>query len=159
MAPKFPPHVSQRRSLSPAEVATAVAVLLTSAALTYGQGQVTFANTSSTLISTNSVRGGPPTGPISALVGRYYFALFSAPSGTVDRSSFSFIGAYATNTTVDGRLSGGRATVPGAPAGSYRSFLVWGWSANVGDNYAAVTNYLANPAFDAFYGESQIATV
>jgi len=125
----------------------------------HGQGQVIFVNTTSTLISTNSVVGGPANGPILSLPGNYYFALFSAPSGTVDRTIFTFSGAYGTNTATAGRFNGGQPSIPGEPADTVVSLLVRGWSANIGTDYASVLSYLANPTFDAWYGESQIATL
>lgn len=137
---------------------TMIAFLVTGI-FAYGQGQVVFINTASILISTNSVLGGPATGPILGPPGNYYFALFSAPSGTVDRSVFTFSGAYGTNTATAGRFNGGQPSIPGAPADTIVSLLVRGWSANIGTDYAAVQNYLANPTFDAWYGESQIAVL
>ncbi len=121
----------------------------------YGQGRVQFLNTSTTLITTNSLPGGPALGPIS---GGFYFALFSAPAGTLDPNAFLFTGAYATNSTLNpvGRLYGSQVTFPTITP---ISLLVRGWSANIGPNYSDATNYLINPTFDAWYGESQIGTI
>jgi len=123
----------------------------------YGQGQVNFANTSSTSVLTNSTVGGLPSGTIFGPPGSYYFALFIAPSGTVDRASFAFTDAYGTNTATAGRFNGGQPGLSGYSPGTTVSLLVRGWSANVGSQYSDVVNYLANPTFDAWYGESQIA--
>jgi len=126
---------------------------------THGQGRVTFANTSTTLISTNAIPGGVASGLINQPVGSYYFALFSAPSGTVDTTFFAFTGYYGTNTVTAGRFNGGQPPVPGYEPGNFVSLLVRGWSANAGHDYSSVIDYLDNPTFDAWYGESQIATV
>src|SRR6185436_3705281 len=77
------------------------------------QGTVDFGNSLSSLISTNSSPGGPPTGLISGPVGSYYFALFSAPVGATDPAQFVFVGAYATNVTIAGGLRGGFPSIPG----------------------------------------------
>lgn len=124
----------------------------------YGQGQINFNNTSTTLISTNATVSGPHTGLINGPVGSYYFAVFIAPSGTSDTTAFAFAGMYGTNTGTAGRFSGGQPGFPTYPPGTTLSFLVRGWSANIGNDYAAVTNYLVNPTFDAWYGESQVGT-
>ncbi len=121
-----------------------------------GQGYVRFVNGPSTLITTNSVIGGPSTAPISG-DGGFYFALFMASPGTLDPNTFSFTGAYATNRLSDmpGMFNGGNVLVPSL---SPLSFIVRGWSANIGPNHSDFSSYLLNPTFDAWYGESQIAT-
>ena len=124
-----------------------------------GQGQIGFLNTSSTLIATNSTPGGPSMGPISGPMGNYFFGLFIAPPGTTDPAAFTFTGLYGTNLTTAGRFSGGTPEVPGAPPDSLRSFLVRAWSANIGHDYSAVVDYLANPTFPVAYGESRIGTI
>jgi len=132
--------------------------LLTSALLAYGQGQVIFVNTSSTLITTNAAPGAAASGPISDPAGSYYFALFVAPPGTVDTSTFTFAGAYGTNTTL-GRFNGDQPSISGYPPGSTVALLVRGWSATIGTDLIAVSKYLSNPTFTAHYGESQIANL
>ena len=87
------------------------------------QGTVKFINSSTTLVSNG-------TSLISGPVGSYYFALLTAPVGASDLRQFTFSGVYATNQATAGRLYGGSTvTVPGWPAGTARSFLVWGWDA------------------------------
>ena len=54
-----------------------IGVLVLSALVAVGQGQIRFFNTGQTLISTNSLSGGT-SGVISG-AGNYYFALFIAP--------------------------------------------------------------------------------
>jgi hypothetical protein len=127
----------------------------------YPQSFVTFQNGSLTPVATNSVVGGPATGLILGPYGTaYYFALFSAPSGTVDVTQFTFTGGYASNSTKAGLLYGGSTVIPGLfPDYIEAAVLVRGWSANIGAGYSMVTNYLANPTFDGWYGESQIGSI
>jgi len=138
-------------------------VCLTLPLLARGQGalwgRVRFVNTASTLITTNASLGSSVTGPIAGPAGDYYFALFSAPAGTTDTSLFTFTGAYATNIGFAGRISGGDAEVPGAVGGNVFALLVRGWSANIGHDYSDAISYLANPTFEAWYGESPIGTI
>ncbi len=119
-----------------------------------GQGFVSFQNGTATSITTNSIVGGPASGPISGL-DAFYFGLFTAPTGTLDPNVFSFTGACATNRFI---LPG---TLLGPPvlfqSVTPLALLVRGWSANIGPNYTDVTAYLANPTFNGWYGESQIA--
>jgi hypothetical protein len=134
--------------------------LLVSELFAFGQGSVIFANTSSTLISTNAIVGGPAAGIISGGVGSYYFSLFAAPLGTTDPSLFTFTGNYATNIATSGRLGSAIAVaIPNAPELTTIALLVRGWSANIGATFSAVTNYLNNPSFTGWYGESAIANV
>ncbi len=121
-----------------------------------GQGRVHFSNTSLTLASTNSTFGGPATGAISGAAGSFYFGLFSAPPGTIDPNAFTFTGAYATNTSSPGRLNGGDAEIPGSTGANSFALIVRGWSANIGHDWSEVLDYLANPVFESWYGESQI---
>jgi hypothetical protein len=125
-----------------------------------GQGSVIFANTSSTLISTNAIVGGPAAGIISGGVRSYYFSLFTASLDTIDPSLFTFTGHYATNIATSGRLGSAIAVaIPNAQELTTVAMLVRGWSANIGVTYSAVTNYLSNPSFAGWYGESAIANV
>jgi len=134
-------------------------IFLTLPIIARGQGTVVFRNTLSTLISTNASPSGPPTGPMSGAAGSYLFALFSAPPGTTDSNAFTFTGAYGNNSTTAGILFGGIPTISNAAPASTISLLVRGWSLNIGTEYPDVINYLANPTFEGWYGESQIATV
>jgi len=119
-----------------------------------GSTFVTFQNGTVTSITTNSVVAGPATGPISGL-NAFYFGLFAAPAGTLDPNVFSFTGAYATNrSSLAGTLMGPPVEFPSL---NPVALLVRGWSANIGPNYADATNYLMNPMFNGWYGESQIA--
>jgi len=135
----------------------AFGVLVLSVLDAHGQGQIRFFNTGQTLISTNSPSGGPAA-PISG-AGNYYFALFIAPPGTIDPQAFTFSGFYGTNTTAAGIFTGGQVTFPTYMSGTTLSFLVRGWSANIGSDYSSVTNYLAAPTFLGWYGDSEIGTM
>ncbi len=131
--------------------------LATAMVVCNGQGFVGFQNNNITLITTSSVSGGLASGPISG-PGGYYFALFSAQAGTLDPNLFSFTGTSTTNRAFDppGIFSGPAVAFP---ALTPVSLIVRAWSANIGPNYSDVTTYLLNPTFDAWYGQSQIATV
>ena len=73
--------------------------------------------------------------PIVAYPGAvYYFALLTAPVGTIDPRAFTFAGIYATNTaaTSGGRFQGGSnlgVAVSGWAPGESRAFEVAGWPA------------------------------
>ncbi len=138
-----------------------ILALIAVVASAQGQGRVTINNNSSSLITTNSMLGGPPTGPISGPVGSYYFAAFYAPLGTANPSLFVFTGAYGTNVNVagfPGRFIGPDAVIAEGNGVTRFSFLVRGWSANIGSDVSAVQSYLANPTFTAWYGESRIGS-
>jgi len=153
---------ARNRSRSPIKILLTAIVFCAAEFSSYGQGQIWFFNSywdTETWITTNSIPGGPPTGIISGPVGSYFFALFAAPPGTLDPNAFTFTGHYATNYPTAGRLYGGITQLPGVDVDEYCSVIIRGWSGNIGHDYSAVTDYLANPTFVAWYGESQIATL
>lgn len=124
-----------------------VATLCLTALITgaYAQGLVKFQNSASTLISYETSPGVFAVTPPSALTAPgYYYALLSAPLGSVDLTQFVYAGVYATNTTstTGGRLAGGSALGVNCnstwPAVTTRSFLVVGWSADQGATYNPV---------------------
>jgi len=125
-----------------------MAALLAAANLSFGQGYVSFANNSSTRISTNVV-WGIPTSPVvigSTPPGAYYYALFQAPStmNTINTSldplsaGWTLI-AIGTNTASSGRLSGNTSSdgIVVGSVGSTYDYAVAGWSANVATPYSA----------------------
>jgi hypothetical protein len=128
-------------------------VLLGAASLSFGQGLVNFANSSTTRISTNSVLNGPVTGLTSGAVGSYYYALFVATSSqnTVDASltGWTYVGTGANTATV-GRLNGNTTTDPGIPVPGYAlgsstaDFVVVGWSGNAGSDINAIRAWWNN---------------
>lgn len=132
--------------------ATLCLTALASAA--FAQGTINFGNIATALISTNATASAGTMGntPPSTSGNPYYYAVFTANSTvtTVDTSlqqllttTWTFDGVYATNTaaTAGGRLSGGLgvATVSGWPAGVTNSFIVVGWSGNLGHDWATVS--------------------
>lgn len=123
-----------------------------------GQGLVSFQNTSSTLVQTNSAGLGGTTGPTFAGLNGFTYGLFTAPS-TVNSlspldlldSTWTFTGVYATNTaaTSGGRLSAGTVVqVPGWQPGTTNSFAVAGWSSAVaGMDWSTVAGQLSGASF------------
>lgn len=125
-----------------------LAAVLGTASMSFGQGYVNFANTVSSRVS----NGGALQG--AAAAGSYYYALLVAPStqNTVGTTDGSFTGytevAIGQNTGVAGRLTGNNAdsgaavqvTAPGGftGAGGTADFVVVGWSANIGSDWASV---------------------
>jgi len=98
----------------------------------YGQGQVAFANTSTTLLSTN-VNGvsGTATG-----AGTYRVGLYVGAVGTAE-DSLMMVG-LATNNALAGRFSGGNPFAlpsPTYPAGTPLDFQVRAWTLTSGNTY------------------------
>jgi hypothetical protein len=142
-----------------------------------GQGQLVFANTSATLISTNAVHGGPATGPTEPYPGsgasQFFYALFAAPStvtsvsGVMD-ANWMFTGNYATNIATAGRLRGYGVLPSPWGFGTTFNFLVRGWSSTVaGQDWGSVQGFISNFENDPnaaglpgqFFGTSSIATI
>jgi hypothetical protein len=128
-----------------------LASLLGAASLSFGQGNVNFANTAgaTTHTSTNAAVGGAAVGRTAAGAGSYYYALFVADSTITSAGTAGIYGAldptltagwvqvanaYATNGAI-GRLSGNPSTddvpVAGRATGSSASFIIVGWSSTV----------------------------
>jgi hypothetical protein len=130
--------------------------LLGAVSLAGAGGIVDFENFSNSLIYTNSVHNGPPSGLISGAPGAYYFALFSACTNhtSVDATLNNGIGcgwvyeALGTNTAIPGLMNGNYTTDPGVdvsdPDGSQANFVVAGWSANVGRTWAEAKAWWGN---------------
>jgi len=119
--------------------------LLATASLSFGQGFVAFANTSTTRISTNGVLQ-----VASAVSGTWYYALLVAPStqNTINASlaGWTFVG-YGTNTALAGRMSGNSSAdssaiqIPGFGTTATADFAIVGWSGNLGPDYASVIQW------------------
>ena len=100
------------------------------------QGQVIFANTASTVFTTNN-----PTGVSGLISGMntYRIGLYIAPDGTLDPSLFTLVGV-ATNAA----LAPGRFSHPEAPysisgnSGEPIMFQIRAWSAHSGTTYESV---------------------
>jgi len=115
---------------------------------TFAQGLISFLNSPLTLISAQI---GGSTAPISGPVGSYYFALLISTSAA---NGFTFTGVYATNTSVPGRLDGGRGILaPNWPPGVPMFYEIAGWSSSLGPTFDA--SWLTNPPAD--FGMSAIA--
>jgi hypothetical protein len=112
----------------------ALLAILLSGLPAVGQGLVSFYNTPTSLVA---LYRDPAGGPVSVQwdPGMYYFGLLSAPLGATNLNQFTFTGVYATNEAVIGRFSGGTQQVPGWPPGTFMSFMVAGWSSNLGHDW------------------------
>jgi Ig-like domain-containing protein len=122
------------------------------------QGLVNFLNTSATLISVLSP-GSTTTIP-PGVPGTFYFGLLTAPAGATDRSLFTFSGLYATNLASAGRIFGGNhVPVPNWPPGTTRSYLVCGWSSDLGHEWNPLwlQGIFPGATGSSFFGMSVIA--
>jgi hypothetical protein len=119
-----------------------------------GQGIVNFWNDPTTLISVFTPTGGVTT--ILAPVGSWYFGLLTAPVGTVDPQAFTFTGVYGTNQSAAGRFTGGSVAIPGWTPGTTRSFMVAGWSADLGAFFQP--SWLSTSPYPQGFGLSRIAS-
>jgi PEP-CTERM motif-containing protein len=132
-------------------------------ACSFGQGQINY-NNSATTLATSTINptgaGATPIGPNT--VGSpnlFYFGLFVAPMGTpapltsftdqrvgLHDPNWQFVGAYAVNSTAAtgaGRLQNpGSPAIAGFPGGSTVNFIVRGWSANMGTTWAEVVAFI-----------------
>jgi len=131
----------------------------------FGQGQIAFANGSTTLISTNGA--GNVTGAAGGAIGSFYYALFYSTSGTT-LGTMTQLGSLGTNTVAAGRMTGGTGSInspalPGITAGTMVNFLVVGWSANLGSTYSQATaNFATGTTSDSgpgFRGVSSLANL
>ncbi len=142
----------------------------------FGQGYVSFANTSTSKVSTNYPLGGPGNHPIAGAPGSYYFALFVAPTTVttsllgmygVDPTSFGwvFTGNLATNGTLPGRFSGNADANGGVPInvgpvhspGDVANYMVTGWAASLGTTWSAFQTKLDSHQLNDWSGNSGIA--
>jgi hypothetical protein len=143
---------------------TTLLALLAATALSFSQGTLNFANGNPTLISA----GGLPM-PVYGTQ-PFIFAVFIAPSTTVNGNGqnwpfwssleFQTAGAYTTNSpTTPGRINLRSNVDVGGTAGSSFDYLVRGWSADAGGDWAtALANWnngsllVSNP----YFGESVV---
>jgi len=126
-----------------------IAALAAVTSLSYGQGYISFANGTTSKISTNGVAMGADA------VGTWYYELFAAPStqNTISTSGDPTLNGWTavltgTNTASAGRLLGnnrsdGSVAVPGFAAGQTADFAVMGWSANLGTDWSTARVNLA----------------
>ncbi|HEX5223109.1 MAG TPA: PEP-CTERM sorting domain-containing protein [Verrucomicrobiae bacterium] len=128
----------------------------------HGQGQLSFHNSSSTLILAN----GTPM-PVSGTQ-QFIFALFLAPSTRVSSTNlvasysdpaFQTVSAYNTNSAIAvGRIENQLLLDMGLPVGALVDFVVRGWSANAGTTWdeARTSWNNGNPLVPMFIGSSVI---
>lgn len=146
-----------------------IALLFLAAATTmaFAQGQVSFQNGSTSLVTTNAVNNGPATGPAGGPIGSFYYALFYSTSGTTI-ATMTQLGSIATNTAAAGRLQGGSGSanapiLTGVNIGANVNVILAGWSSNLGSTYSAAAAAAAanNPANieGAYFGVSTLATM
>jgi hypothetical protein len=138
-----------------------IAALAGATSLSFGQGYVSFFNSSSTRFSTNSAAGQAFVTATAKPIGSYYFALFAAPStqNTISTSvdptlnGWTYVG-IATNTAQGGRLDGNNfdttggsfnaMQTPGFAGGSTADFAIAGWSSSIGTTWAQAQAWWAN---------------
>ena len=133
--------------------------------MAFAQGQVNFANGSTSLVSTNTVRNGVPTGPAGGPIPSFYYALFYSTTATTV-ATMTQLGSLGTNTVTAGRLTGGTGSanapvLTGVGIGANVNIILAGWSANLGNNYTVAANIAANPAGfpGGYFGQSLLATM
>jgi len=130
----------------------ACSVLLTAVGA-FAQGQINFANTSTTLITTTS---GGTTASISG-AGNYTIGFYAGPAGSAE-SALTLAGT-ALNGALAGRFSGGNPyplPSPTYPAGTTIAFQVRAWSTAAGSSYEAA---LASGNAGNFAGKSAVGSV
>jgi hypothetical protein len=123
----------------------ALAALMGAVSLSFGQGIVSFANSTGTRVSTNGTVAANAGGP----VGSWYYALFrtgsantTAPSTSIDPTTAGWtLVAIGTNAGLAGTFTGNTTTegvvaTPTAP--STDDYVVAGWSVNIGTTWAQV---------------------
>jgi len=136
----------------------------------FAQGTVNFLNGTTTLTRTNGTGIGLGAGNTTPGAG-FYYAIFTASSTITSAtaqdllsSSWTFAGIYGTNTaaTTGGRFSGGGnvATLQGWGAGVTNSYLVAGWSADLGHDWSTISAQLAGSSFSggAYHGNNWART-
>jgi hypothetical protein len=143
-----------------------IGALVSAATLSFAQGTVNFANGSTTLIS-----AGGAAMPTSATGGTFNFAVFLAPSTTVNAVGLPSTPSYTdplfqqegVNGTVNsptavGRLVTRNGVVVGGVAGSTIDFIVRGWSANAGATWAEALAFYngGSPSQAMYIGQSLI---
>ncbi|TAL02251.1 MAG: hypothetical protein EPO07_07550, partial [Verrucomicrobia bacterium] len=122
----------------------------------FAQGKVSMNNLSTALMSTNNGAGG--AGVTGTAAQGFYYGLLTAASTvtTVDASgqnlltpTWTFTGnGYATNIAAGGRLTSGTiTTTTGWPLGVTNSYIIVGWSSNMGHDWSQVAAQLSGANF------------
>jgi len=128
-----------------------IAALIAVPVALFAQGTVNFANTSGTLMTTNSTATPPPGQAANATgsttgAGQYTVGLYIAPAGTTDASLFTLAqlvsGSFATTPSQsglgNGRFNGGNISLTNNN-GAEIAFQVRAWQATGGATYEAAT--------------------
>jgi hypothetical protein len=155
----------------------AIAALIGTASLSFGQGYVSFFNGSASRVSTNTAPsatgGSAPATLAGGPVGSFYYALLVAPTTTttIDSSlaGWAFSGVIGTNTATSGRVLGFTSTdgvgarINGFAIGSTADFAIVGWSSNIGTDWASALAWWNNGQTKAgstvsYFGISGVAT-
>jgi hypothetical protein len=124
----------------------------------FAQGTVNFVNTSTTNFRINATGLGGGVSNAPPIAGGFYFGVFTASSTITSATAYdlltpnwTFTGLYGTNTvaTAGGRMSGGNGagTQTGWQPGQTNSFLVAGWSADLGHDWSVVASQLQGTSY------------
>lgn len=165
------------------KVIVTLALIASAISSSYAQGWVLFNNANNTRVSTNSIVGGASSGTMQGPNGvaiSYYFALFSSTTsqliGGVTNRIAGATGTYAFNdgnwyfnnpsfgpdygtnnnlgtfTSIQSDPANSQGTE--VTSGASQSFVVIGWSANIGSTLSALETWYANPTFNGWIGQS-----
>jgi hypothetical protein len=115
-------------------VVVAVVLALSITRTLVAQGLVNFYNDATTPVYTQLI--GEPTSIMSGPRDSFYFGLLIGDP--LDGVNWTFTGLYATNTGVNGLVSGGTVAVPGWLPGTTTNFGVAGWSSDLGHDWDPV---------------------
>jgi len=122
-----------------------IGLLLVPVAL-FAQGRVQFANTSATVVTTNSGPIAPPgqlpnqVGNTSTALNLWSYGLYIAPQGTVDVNAFNLVGPTTTNLpSFTGRFNGGNPFVIPGNSSVTIAFQVRAWQTSGGATYEAAS--------------------
>jgi len=158
-------------------------VLFTSGTQAVSTNNVTGTTAQNDVITSDPVLGSATTGKTTTVASSFYYALFfsASQSTTVGGSAtahqgagaeallngaagWSFSGDYAASTTTAGRWaalnpnSDTSSTVNGLAGGASATFVILGWSANLGSTLAAVQAAITAGAH-GFLGQSAVSGV
>jgi len=129
----------------------------------FAQGQISWANSNPTRLTTNSTANPPPgqlpnqTGFTSG-AGNYTIGFYVAPQGTTDPNAFNLVTPTVGNAPVAGLFNGNGATFFNVGfAGTPIAFQVRAWSTFAGADYAAAVGNVARP--DRYVGVSSIGEI
>ena len=135
----------------------------------FAQGTVNFANTSTTLMTTNSGNPPPPGQPANATgpttgAGQYTVGLYIAPQGTTDLLAFTLMGPTTLSQSGlgNGRFNGNPLPNNFAVSnntGQTIAFQVRAWSTFAGSTYEAALAFAGANSAGRYLGASTIGEV